>query len=116
METVFDYNITDKEREDIGISEKENYLAFIDEESANWGIAQLMYYRGDKKQAAKYASSVVMILRLSRQRAVLSRYSRKPIIHLGVISLNVVLGLQYRSRCLRQLYQFPQFPRLSGLP
>ena len=48
METVFDYNITDKEREDIGISEKENYLAFIDEESANWGIAQLMYYRGDK--------------------------------------------------------------------
>ncbi|MFR1290799.1 MAG: hypothetical protein ACLSB7_00875 [Parabacteroides distasonis] len=28
METVFDYNITDKERENIGISDKERYLAF----------------------------------------------------------------------------------------
>ena len=27
METVFDYNITDKERENIGISDKERYLA-----------------------------------------------------------------------------------------
>lgn len=26
METVFDYNITDKERENIGISDKERYL------------------------------------------------------------------------------------------
>lgn len=29
METVFDYNITDKEREDIGISDKERYLAIV---------------------------------------------------------------------------------------
>lgn len=70
METVFDYNITDKEREDIGISEKENYLAFIDEESANWGIAQLMYYRGDKKQAAKYADKFPLDLKLDFYRSV----------------------------------------------
>lgn len=29
METVFDYNITDKERENIGISDKERYLAIV---------------------------------------------------------------------------------------
>ena len=30
METVFDYNITDKERENIGIPDKEHYLLFND--------------------------------------------------------------------------------------
>ena len=35
METVFDYNITDKEREDIGISDKERYLAIVGEDTAN---------------------------------------------------------------------------------
>ena len=34
METVFDYNITDKEREDIGISDKERYLAIVGEDTA----------------------------------------------------------------------------------
>ena len=39
METVFDYNITDKERENIGISDKERYLAIVGEDTANLDLA-----------------------------------------------------------------------------
>ena len=46
METVFDYDITDEERRNIGIPDKEHYLAFIDEVSANLGLAELMHERG----------------------------------------------------------------------
>lgn len=58
METVFDYNITDKEREDIGISDKEHYLLFNDEDSANLGLAKLMHERGDMKRATMYANKL----------------------------------------------------------
>lgn len=58
METVFDYNITDKERENIGITDKEHYLAYLDEDSANWGLAELMHERGDMKRAAMYAEKL----------------------------------------------------------
>lgn len=46
METVFDYNITDKEREDIGISDKERYLAIVGEDTANLDLATLFHTRG----------------------------------------------------------------------
>lgn len=55
METVFDYNITDEEREYIGITEKEDYLLCCSEESANFGLANLFWHRGDKKKAGEYA-------------------------------------------------------------
>lgn len=58
METVFDYNITDEERENIGIPDKENYLPFIGENSANLGLAELMHERGDMKRAAMYAEKL----------------------------------------------------------
>lgn len=58
METVFDYNITDKERENIGIPEKEDYLRFTSEDSANLGLAELMHERGDMKRAAMYAEKL----------------------------------------------------------
>lgn len=44
METVFDYNITDKEREDIGISDKERYLAIVGEDTANLDLAHPFSY------------------------------------------------------------------------
>ena len=58
METVFDYNITDKERENIGIPEKGDYLRFTSEDSANLGLAELMHERGDMKRAAMYAEKL----------------------------------------------------------
>lgn len=46
METVFDYNITDKEREDIGISDKDRYLAIVGEDTANLDLATLFIPEG----------------------------------------------------------------------
>lgn len=53
METVFDYNITDKERENIGISDKERYLAIVGEDTANLDLATLFHTRGDNNRMAK---------------------------------------------------------------
>lgn len=39
METVFDHGITEKERERIGIVDKDLYLKHIDEESARLDLA-----------------------------------------------------------------------------
>ena len=55
METVFDYNITDKERENIGISDKERYLAIVGEDTANLDLATLFHTRGDNNRMARYA-------------------------------------------------------------
>ena len=58
METVFDYNITDKEREDIGISDKERYLAIVGEDTANLDLATLFHTRGDNDRMARYADKL----------------------------------------------------------
>ena len=58
METVFDYNITDKEREDIGISDKERYLAIVGEDTANLDLATLFHTRGDNNRMTRYADKV----------------------------------------------------------
>lgn len=56
METVFDYNITDEEREHIGISgESVADYASYDEETANLGLAHLFWLRGDMRKAEEYA-------------------------------------------------------------
>ena len=53
METVFDHGITEKERERIGIVDKDLYLKHIDEESARLDLAFLYYERGDKNKVKK---------------------------------------------------------------
>jgi hypothetical protein len=59
METVFDYNITPEEWENIhGGAGKERYLQLIGEESANFDLALLFYRRGDKEKATYYANKL----------------------------------------------------------
>ena len=57
METVFDYNITDEEREHLGLSYAKNVDEYdpFDEETANLGLAHLFWLRGDKRKADEYA-------------------------------------------------------------
>ena len=58
METVFDYNITDEEREHIGLSYAKNadeYAPF-DEVAVNMDLASLFWLRGDKKKTIEYTS------------------------------------------------------------
>ena len=55
METVFDYNITDEERERIGILDKEDYFLSLSEFTANWGLAFLFHERGDMERMEMYA-------------------------------------------------------------
>ena len=57
METVFDYNITKKEKESIGCSgfTKEMYLKYVDKDAANWELGNLFLQRGDLEKAKAYA-------------------------------------------------------------
>lgn len=71
METVFDYNITDKEREYLGITgEGMIYAATHYEYTANLCLASLFWYRGDKKKAAKYADKLPPLSKLDFYRTV----------------------------------------------
>ena len=56
METVFDYNITDEEREYLGITGEGMIDAATHSEfTSNLCLASLFWYRGDKNKAVKYA-------------------------------------------------------------
>lgn len=55
METVFDHNITDEEMVMLGMIDKETFLRLANQEDANYTLALLFYYRGDKRKAKKYA-------------------------------------------------------------
>lgn len=70
METVYDYNITDKEREDIGISDKERYLAIVGEDTANLDLATLFHTRGDNNRMARYADKLPLDMKLDFYRTV----------------------------------------------
>lgn len=70
METVFDYNITDKEREYIGINEKEYYLRHLSEDSANRGLASLFHLRGDIKRMKMYAEKLPLFMKWSFYRLI----------------------------------------------
>ena len=70
METVFDYNITDKEREDIGISDKERYLAIVGEDTAYLDLATLFHTRGDNNRMARYADTLPLDMKLDFYRTV----------------------------------------------
>ncbi len=72
METVFDYNITDEEREYLGLSYAKNVEEYapFDEETANMDLASLFWYRGDKKKAAKYADKLPPLAKLDFYRTV----------------------------------------------
>jgi len=73
METVFDYNITDKEREDIGISDKERYLAIVGEDTANLDLATLFHTRGDNDRMARYADKLPLDMKLDFYRTVVKK-------------------------------------------
>ena len=72
METVFDYNITDEEREYLGLSYAKNVEEYapVDEETANMALASLFWYRGDRKKAAKYADKLPPLAKLDFYRTV----------------------------------------------
>lgn len=66
METVFDYNMTDEEKKFLGFDGegiKETYLRYAGENSVNLGLAELFWYRGDKKKAEEYAEKLPPILK-----------------------------------------------------
>ena len=59
METVFDYNITEKEWAYMYKAiTKDFYLSFIGQESAYRDLAILFYIRGDMKRAESYADKL----------------------------------------------------------
>lgn len=72
METVFDHNITQKEREAIGVSQtsKEVYLINMDEETANNHLAFLYSNRGDLKKAEFYADRLPFLMRMDCLRTI----------------------------------------------
>lgn len=58
METIFDYNITEEEKERTGNSwfDKETYLAYHDEDSSNWDLGNLFLARGEIEKAEMFAN------------------------------------------------------------
>lgn len=59
METIYDYNVTPKEIEELGFSiEKEVYLRIVDEDTANMNLANLFWYRRQKKKAELYVDKL----------------------------------------------------------
>ena len=70
METVFDYNITDEERENIGITDKEHYLRHMSEDCANLGLAFLFHERGDMERMEMYADRLPPDLKLDFYRTI----------------------------------------------
>ena len=57
METIFDYDITEEEKEKIGYStiSINDYLKYTDEETRNLDLAYLFHTRGDMEKAKTYA-------------------------------------------------------------
>lgn len=70
MKTVYDFGITKEECEYMGISEQSHYLSVVDADSANLGIAFLLYYRGEKGKAEVYAKKLPPSLYLDFLRTV----------------------------------------------
>jgi hypothetical protein len=58
VETVFDHNITKKEWDGICGIDKDEYLRFAGESTANLDLAKLYYRRGDKEKATYYADKL----------------------------------------------------------
>ena len=58
MKTVFDYNITEKEWNDICGMDKDFYLKHCTEDDANLDLAYLFWYRGEKEKAKTYAEKL----------------------------------------------------------
>lgn len=58
METVFNHNITPDEWRKVRGMRKEDYLHFVDAETATADIATLYYLRGDNKRAATYLNKL----------------------------------------------------------
>lgn len=58
METIFDYDITEEEKEKIGYStiSINDYLKYTDEETRNLDLAYLFHTRGDMDKAKSYAN------------------------------------------------------------
>lgn len=57
METIFDYNITEEEKESLGCSafNLELYLKFRDADTISWDLANLFLCRGNVEKAKEYA-------------------------------------------------------------
>lgn len=58
MKTVFDYNITTEEWNDICGMDKNAYLEHCTENDANLDLAHLFWHRGKKEEANKYADKL----------------------------------------------------------
>lgn len=52
METIFDHNLTQKEKSEF--LDKDVYLKVVDKESALYDLARLFYSRGDRKKVLEY--------------------------------------------------------------
>ena len=60
METIFDYDITEEEKEKIGRSTLgiNDYLKYTNEETRVWDLANLFHTRGDMEKAKYYADKL----------------------------------------------------------
>lgn len=58
MKTVFDYNITPEEWNDICGADKSFYLEHCTEDDANLDLAYLFWQRGEKEKATMYADKL----------------------------------------------------------